>query len=107
MATLTLVLSLALGSGWLWLTAVIAYGFIARVATGPTLSPLGQLATRVLAPRLGAPRLGAEAIRPGPRRDHVDAGGRPALRLRVRRSHRGRPRADRRGRRPRVRVRDL
>jgi hypothetical protein len=36
-----------------WLTAVIAYGFLARVLTGPTLSPLGQFATRVLTPRLG------------------------------------------------------
>ncbi|MHB8314037.1 MAG: DUF4395 domain-containing protein [Candidatus Dormibacteria bacterium] len=35
-----------------WVTAVLAYGFLARVAAGPTLSPLGQLATRVLAPRL-------------------------------------------------------
>jgi hypothetical protein len=35
-----------------WLTAVIAYGFLARVLTGPTLSPLGQFATRVLTPRL-------------------------------------------------------
>lgn len=41
-----------------WLTAVIAYGFVARVLTGPTLSPLGQLATRVVTPRLPvAPRL--------------------------------------------------
>jgi len=30
----------------------LAYGFWARVLTGPTLSPLGQLATRVVAPRL-------------------------------------------------------
>jgi hypothetical protein len=36
-----------------WLTAVIGYGFVARVVTGPTLSPLGQLATRVVTPRLG------------------------------------------------------
>jgi hypothetical protein len=36
-----------------WLTAVIAYGFVARTLTGPTLSPLGQLATRVITPRLG------------------------------------------------------
>ncbi|HEX6235553.1 MAG TPA: DUF4395 domain-containing protein [Acidimicrobiales bacterium] len=36
-----------------WLTVVIAYGFVARVVTGPTLSPLGQLATRVVTPRLG------------------------------------------------------
>ncbi|GLH96428.1 DUF4395 domain-containing protein [Phytohabitans aurantiacus] len=35
-----------------WLTAVIAYGFVARVLTGPTLSPLGQLVTRVITPRL-------------------------------------------------------
>ena len=35
-----------------WLTAVIAYGFIARALSGPTLSPLGQLVTRVLTPRL-------------------------------------------------------
>jgi hypothetical protein len=33
-----------------WLTAVIAYGFLARVLTGPTLSPLGQFVTRVLTP---------------------------------------------------------
>jgi hypothetical protein len=39
-----------------WLLVPIAYGFWARVLTGPTLSPLGQLATRVIAPRLGAAR---------------------------------------------------
>lgn len=30
----------------------LAYGFLARALTGPTLSPLGQLVTRVLTPRL-------------------------------------------------------
>ncbi|HEU5002639.1 MAG TPA: DUF4395 domain-containing protein [Actinomycetota bacterium] len=35
-----------------WITLVIAYGFIARVLTGPSLSPLGQLVTRVVTPRL-------------------------------------------------------
>ena len=40
-----------------WLTIPLAYGFIARVLSGPTLSPLGQLVTRVITPRLGvAPR---------------------------------------------------
>src|SRR6516164_6780099 len=39
------------------LLALLAYGFVARVLTGPTLSPLGQFATRVAAPRLGPPRL--------------------------------------------------
>lgn len=45
-----------------WLTAVIAYGFLARVLSGPTLSPLGQLVTRVLTPRLP---LAAKPV-PGP-----------------------------------------
>jgi len=35
-----------------WILIPLAYGFWARVLTGPTLSPLGQLATRVVAPRL-------------------------------------------------------
>jgi hypothetical protein len=30
----------------------LTYGFAARVATGPTLSPLGQIATRVVTPNL-------------------------------------------------------
>jgi hypothetical protein len=34
------------------LMPVLAYGFLARALTGPTLSPLGQLATRVVTPRL-------------------------------------------------------
>jgi len=38
-----------------WMTAVIAYGFVARVLTGPTLSPLGQVVTRVVTPRLAVP----------------------------------------------------
>jgi hypothetical protein len=38
-----------------WVTVVIAYGFVARVLTGPTLSPLGQLVTRVVTPRLRIP----------------------------------------------------
>ncbi len=41
----------------LWLLLPLAYGFVARVLTGPTLSPLGQLVTRVITPSLGvAPR---------------------------------------------------
>jgi hypothetical protein len=39
-----------------WLLIPLAYGFWARVLTGPTLSPLGRFATRVAAPRLGEPR---------------------------------------------------
>jgi uncharacterized protein DUF4395 len=39
-----------------WLLIPLAYGFWARVLTGPTLSPVGQFATRVAAPWLGEPR---------------------------------------------------
>ena len=35
-----------------WILFPLTYGFAARVATGPNLSPLGQLATRVITPRL-------------------------------------------------------
>jgi hypothetical protein len=35
-----------------WLVYVLAYGFLARVLTGPTLSPLGLAATRMITPRL-------------------------------------------------------
>jgi hypothetical protein len=35
-----------------WVLAPLVYGFLARVLTGPTLSPLGQLVTRVVTPRL-------------------------------------------------------
>jgi hypothetical protein len=38
-----------------WLLTLLVYGFAARVLTGPTLSPLGQIATRVVTPRLRGP----------------------------------------------------
>lgn len=52
------------------LIALVAYGFVARVLTGPTLSPLGQLVTRIVTPALpfaeqltpGAPKRFAQAI---------------------------------------------
>ncbi len=39
-------------AGWTVLLVFLAWGFVARVATGPTLSPLGTLVTRVVRPRL-------------------------------------------------------
>jgi hypothetical protein len=42
-----------LATGWYWLTIPLAYGFWARVLTGPKLSPLGWTAMNVVAPRLG------------------------------------------------------
>ncbi len=53
-----------------WLMVPLTYGFAARVATGPKLSPLGQIATKVVTPRLpvdhkfspGPPKRLAQAI---------------------------------------------
>jgi hypothetical protein len=45
-----------LATGAHWLLVPLAYGFWARVLTGPTLSPLGRVSMRVIAPRLGAPK---------------------------------------------------
>ena len=47
---------LTLVTSWYWLLVPLAYGFWARVLTGPTLSPLGWLAQNVVAPRLGEKR---------------------------------------------------
>ena len=54
--------STALVSGADWLIAVIAYGFVARVLTGPKLSPLGLVVTRLITPRLR----GTARLVPGP-----------------------------------------
>ena len=43
-------------TSWYWLLVPLAYGFWARVLTGPTLSPLGWTAQNLIAPRLGAAR---------------------------------------------------
>lgn len=53
-----------------WVLVPLTYGFWARVLTGPTLSPLGRLATQVITPRLsfnhkfsaGAPKRFAQAM---------------------------------------------
>ncbi len=45
-----------------WIIVLLAYGFVARVLTGPTLSPLGQFVTRVLTPALPF----TEKLTPGP-----------------------------------------
>ena len=42
----------ALATNWSWLLIPLTYGFVARVAAGPKISPLGQFAVRVAAPRL-------------------------------------------------------
>jgi hypothetical protein len=44
-------------TGFYWLLVPLAYGFWARVLTGPTLSPLAWTAMNVIAPRLGDPQL--------------------------------------------------
>ena len=54
-----------------WLLPVLAYGFVARVLTGPTLSPLGLLATRVVTPRLAV----SHRYSPGPAKRFAQAIG--------------------------------
>jgi hypothetical protein len=46
----------ALATSSYWLLIPLAYGFWARVLTGPKLSPLGRFATKLAAPRLGEPK---------------------------------------------------
>ena len=53
-AGMVVILSLAfILSGETWLLFLLLYGFLARVLTGPNLSPMGLLATRILIPVLG------------------------------------------------------
>jgi hypothetical protein len=54
-----------------WLLPVLAYGFLARVLTGPTLSPLALVATRVVTPRLPV----AHRYSPGPAKRFAQAIG--------------------------------
>lgn len=52
--TVLVIVLVTLLTSWYWLLIPLAYGFWARVLTGPTLSPLGWTAQNVIAPRLGA-----------------------------------------------------
>lgn len=64
------VAAVALLTGWLWLSAVLAVGFALRVASGPRFDPFGQFATKVIAPRLGEP-----VMVPGPPKRFAQAIG--------------------------------
>jgi hypothetical protein len=55
-AVVAVAAAVTLVTGWYWLLVPIAYGFVARALTGPTLSPLGRIAMDVVAPRLGEPK---------------------------------------------------
>ena len=71
-AAMVVVLSLVIiTTGVWWLMVVLTYGFLARVLTGPTLSPMGLLATRGLVPLLGWP---ARPV-PGPPKRFAQAVG--------------------------------
>ena len=54
-AVLVAVLVILVSSSY-WLLIPLAYGFWARVLTGPTLSPLGWTAQNLIGPRLGPRR---------------------------------------------------
>lgn len=51
-AGVTAMASVAVGADQPWLLVPLTYGFAARFLAGPTFSPLGLLATRVVTPRL-------------------------------------------------------
>ena len=68
-AVVAVVAAVTLVTGWHWLLIPLAYGFVARVLTGPTLSPLGRLAQDVIARgsargarRAGPPKRFAQGI---------------------------------------------
>lgn len=63
--------ALAVAADQPWVMLPLSYGFAARVATGPRLSPLGLLATRVVEPRLPGPR----TFSPGPPKRFAQAIG--------------------------------
>lgn len=59
-------------TGWGWVLIPLTYGFVARVASGPRFSPLGQLATKVITPRLTSIQ---HCILPGPPKRFAQAIG--------------------------------
>ena len=70
-----------------WITAVIAYGFVARVLSGPTLSPLGPAGHpgdhAAPAGQAEAGARPAEALRAGHRRRVLGHRGRAGARIRA------------------------
>jgi hypothetical protein len=58
-------------TGWAWLLIPLTYGFLARVAAGPKISPLGWFAVHVSGPRLTA----WERFVPGPPKRFAQAMG--------------------------------
>ena len=68
------VVVMSLAAIWLnqpWLLIPLTYGFVARVAAGPKLSPLGWFAVNIAAPRLPA----LEKFVPGPPKRFAQAIG--------------------------------
>ena len=55
----------------IWVLIFILYGFLARVLTGPTLSPISLIATKILVPLFGNP----EKLVPGPPKRFAQAIG--------------------------------
>ena len=71
-ATMVVILTLSfLVTANIWVLIFILYGFLARVLTGPTLSPIGLIATKILVPLFGNP----EKLVPGPPKRFAQAIG--------------------------------
>lgn len=54
-----------------WIAFLLLYGFVARVITGPRLSPFGLIATKVIVPKL----IKREKLVPGPPKQFAQAVG--------------------------------
>lgn len=67
--------ALYLDNGSPVLLGLIAFGFVARVLSGPTLSPLGQLVTRVVTPAVESMTGKKGAQVPGPPKQFAQAIG--------------------------------
>ena len=64
--TLTIILT-----NFYWLLFILLYGFIARTLTGPSLSIIGMLSTKVIVPMFGSP----SKLVPGPPKRFAQAIG--------------------------------
>ncbi len=71
-AAMVVILTISfLATANIWVLIFILYGFLARVLTGPTLSPIGLIATKILVPLFGNP----EKLVPGPPKRFAQAIG--------------------------------
>jgi hypothetical protein len=70
-ALVVILTAITLFSGIWWIAFFLLYGFVARVITGPKLSPFGLIATKIIVPTL----IKREKLVPGPPKQFAQAVG--------------------------------